>query len=119
MNIKYILIILGEPYSTFSEIIGKYFIKKKYFKKKIILVGNKELLSKQLKKLNYSFYLNQITNIEDSKKNMVNIIDVEFKYGKVFSTINTKSNSYIKNSFDISLNILKNNRECVLINGPI
>ena len=119
MNIKYILIILGEPYSTFSEIIGKYFIKKKYFKKKIILVGNKELLSKQLKKLNYSFYLNQITNIEDSKKNMVNIIDVEFKYGKVFSTINTKSNIYIKNSFDISLNILKNNRECVLINGPI
>ena len=119
MNIKYILIILGEPYSTFSEIIGKYFIKKKYFKKKIILVGNKELLSKQLKKLNYSFYLNQITNIEESKKNMVNIIDVEFKYGKVFSTINTKSNSYIKNSFDISLNILKNNRECVLINGPI
>lgn len=119
MNIKYILIILGEPYSTFSEIIGKYFIKKKYFKKKIILVGNKELLSKQLKKLNYSFYLNQITNIEESKKNMVNIIDVEFKYGKVFSTINTKSNIYIKNSFDISLNILKNNRECVLINGPI
>ena len=119
MNIKYILIILGEPYSTFSEIIGKYFIKKKYFKKKIILVGNKELLSKQLKKLNYSFYLNQITNIEESKKNMVNIIDIEFKYGKVFSTINTKSNSYIKNSFDISLNILKNNRECVLINGPI
>ena len=28
MNTKYIFIILGEPYSTFSEIIGKYFLKK-------------------------------------------------------------------------------------------
>ena len=33
MNIKYILIVLGEPYSTFSEIIGKYFKKKKILKK--------------------------------------------------------------------------------------
>ena len=37
MNIKYIIIVLGEPYSTFSEIIGKYFKKVKKFKKKIIL----------------------------------------------------------------------------------
>ena len=35
MNTKFILIILGEPYSTFSEIIGKYF-RSKRFKKYII-----------------------------------------------------------------------------------
>ena len=29
MNSKYIIVILGEPYSTFSEIIGKYFKRKK------------------------------------------------------------------------------------------
>ena len=34
MNIDYILIVLGEPYSTFSEILGKYFIKKKKIKAK-------------------------------------------------------------------------------------
>ena len=50
MNIKYIIIVLGEPYSVFSEIIGKYF-KKKNIKKKIILIGNIKLLKKQLKKL--------------------------------------------------------------------
>ena len=33
MNSNYILIILGEPYSVFSEIIGKYFKKKKNLKK--------------------------------------------------------------------------------------
>ncbi len=119
MNIKYILIILGEPYSTFSEILGKYFIKKKNLEKKIILIGNKEIFTKQLKKLNYSLNLNQIKNIEESKKNMVNIINVEFKHTKVFSVIDVKSNSYIKKSFDISLDILKYNDESILINGPI
>ena len=63
MNIKYILIVLGEPYSTFSEIIGKYFAKKKIIKNKIILIGNKNLLLRQLRKLNYDFKLNEINKI--------------------------------------------------------
>ena len=49
MNSKFIIIVLGEPYSTFSEILGKYFTKLKNLKK-IILVGNTELLKKQLVK---------------------------------------------------------------------
>ena len=57
MNIKYILIVLGEPYSTFSEIIGKYFSKIRKFNKKIIIIGNKNLLEKQLKYLNYKLKL--------------------------------------------------------------
>ena len=36
MNIKYVIIVLGEPFSIFSEIIGKYF-KKRKIKKKIII----------------------------------------------------------------------------------
>ena len=35
MNINYIIIVLGEPYSTFSEILGKYFTKNKKQKKKL------------------------------------------------------------------------------------
>ena len=54
MNIKYIFVVLGEPYSTFSEIIGKYF-KKKTYKKKIILVGNISLLKKQYQNLKLYF----------------------------------------------------------------
>ena len=34
MKIKFIIIILGEPNSVFSEIIGKYFTKVKKLKKK-------------------------------------------------------------------------------------
>ena len=43
MKIKFIIIILGEPNSVFSEIIGKYFTKVKNLKK-IILIGNINLL---------------------------------------------------------------------------
>ena len=35
MNINFIIITLGEPFSTFSEIIAKYFIKKKNLKRKL------------------------------------------------------------------------------------
>ena len=120
MNIKYILIVLGEPYSTFSEIIGKYFIKEKTFKEKIILIGNINLLNKQLKKLNYFLKLNEIKNLNEAKNNTINIINVKFNHKKVFSNISSKSNIYIKEAFDTSLKILKNkHKECILINGPI
>ena len=55
MNTKYILIILGEPYSTFSEIVGKYFKKNRKLNNKIVLVGCKSLLQSQLKDLNCLF----------------------------------------------------------------
>ena len=119
MNTKYILVILGEPYSTFSEIIGKYFKRKKKLKRKIILVGSKSLLKKQLHDLNYLFELNEIKSIKKAKQNIVNIIDVKFNYKKIYSKVSIKSNNYIRKCFDISLKILKNNNNCILINGPI
>ncbi len=120
MNTKYILIILGEPYSTFSEIIGKYFVNNTKFKKKIIIIGNNKLLKAQLKNLNYLFSLNEIKNIEEAKKNIVNIIDVNFNYKKIYSKISSESNNYLNKCFDIVLDIIKKNQgKCILINGPI
>ena len=120
MNTKFILIILGEPYSTFSEIIGKYFVNNIKFKKKIIIIGNNKLLKAQLKNLNYLFSLNEIKNIEEAKKNIVNIIDVNFSYKKIYSKISSESNNYLKKCFDIVLDIIKKNQgKCILINGPI
>ena len=120
MNIKYILISLGEPYSDFSEIIGKYFSKNKKFKKKIILIGNINLLRKQLKKLKYKFKINEINNFYEAKKDIVNIINIEFIFKKTFAKITNKSKQYIKQSFEQSLKIIKKNQnKVVFINGPI
>ena len=37
----------------------------------------------------------------------------------MFDKISSKSNNYINSCFEISLNLLKNNKDAILINGPI
>jgi 4-hydroxythreonine-4-phosphate dehydrogenase len=122
VNYKPIIIVAGEPYSIFLEIFFK--TKKKHkFKKPIILIVSKELLIKQMKRLNYNFKINLINennnNFNKIKNDKINIIDIDFKFKKTFDIISDKSNTYIKNCFKIALKILKKNRCSGLINGPI
>ena len=120
MSTKYILIILGEPFSTFSEILGKYFSKRTKSKKVIILIGNKKLFNDQLKKLKYKLELNEINNLRNAKKNIINFFNISFKYNKAFSKISIKSKKYIESSFDKALDIIKKNEDkFILINGPV
>ena len=53
----------------------------------------------------------------DNKK--INIIDINFNQKKPFNKISSKSNDYIKMSFDMALKILKNKFTNKFINGPI
>ena len=95
-------------------------LKKKIIKNKIILIGNKNLLLRQLRKLNYDFKLNEINKINEARRDIVNIINIEFKFKKIFDRITKKSNSYIEKSFNTALKILKySNNQSILINGPI
>tara|TARA_Y100000768_G_C23953169_1_gene671319 strand:+ start:697 stop:1662 length:966 start_codon:yes stop_codon:yes gene_type:complete len=120
MNIKYVIIVLGEPFSTFTEIIGKYFKKVKILKKKIVLVGSYNLIVNQLKFLGYSIKLNKIHDIDEAKSKIVNIVDIDFKFKKTFSKISPNSNDYIHKCFRESLKLLKENKDkSVLINGPV
>ncbi len=120
MNIKFIIIILGEPYSTFSEIVGKYFTDIKIHKKIIVIIGNKSLFEKQLNKLRYNLDIKEIESLKEAKKNTLNIINVDFQYKKIFGNISIKSRKYIENCFDLSLNLIRNQEaKYILINGPI
>ena len=121
MNIKIILIVLGEPNSTFSEVLFKYFNSNKYKKnkKKIILIGNVKLLNAQMKILKQNVLLNEIYNVSKSESKKINIINVDYDFKDPFSKIKINSNKYIEKCFDISLSIIKKNKNCVLINGPI
>ena len=60
---KNIVIIAGEPYSVFLELLFKS-IKLKKIKKPFILICSKNLLVSQMKKLNYNFKINLINNYE-------------------------------------------------------
>ena len=122
MKDKAILIVAGEPNSIFLEIFFKS-LKKNNFKKPIIIIASKNLVVQQMKKLRFNFKINLINkkkivfNLLTNKE--LNIINVDYKFKKVFDKISENSNLYIKNSFDIALTLLKTNRFIGLINGPI
>ena len=121
MSIKKILIILGEPNSTFSEILLKYFNSKNFknTSSKIILIGSFDLLSEQIKFLKYKNRLNKILDINHALKKKINILNVNYKFNKAFSNISDKSNKYIEDCFNLGLKIIKKNKSIILINGPI
>jgi len=121
MKINKILIILGEPQSTFSEILFKYFSSKEFSKnkKKIILIGSISLLRKQMKKLKFNLNLKIINNVKDAKINELNILNINYNNQKIFSKISSNSKKYISECFKIGLNLIKKNNKIALINGPV
>jgi len=121
MKINKILIILGEPQSTFSEILFKYFSSKEFSKneKKIILIGSISLLRKQMKKLKFNLNLKIINNLKEAKINELNILNINYNNQKIFSKISSNSKNYISGCFKIGLNLIKKNKKIALINGPV
>ena len=121
MSFNKILIVLGEPNSIFSEVLFKYFKLKSFKNNKsiIIIVGNKKLIFKQMRKLRYDFNINQINQIEKAREKEINLIDIDYKFDKPFSKISSSSNKYIENSFKKALQLIKVNKISKLINGPV
>ena len=122
MKNKPIIVIAGEPYSIFLEIFFKS-IKKINLKKPVILIASKRLVLAQMKVLGFNFKINIINknkiNFDLLNNKKINLINVNFKFTKVFDKISNKSNTYIRNSFEIALKILKEKKFSGLINGPI
>jgi len=122
MKSKPIIIVGGEPYSIFSEILFKSLNKNK-FRNPIIIIGSYNLFKKQMKYLNYNLEYNLINlknlNFKNIDNQKINIIDINFKFKKIFDKISDKSNIYIKKSFDIAFKIIKSHEIAGLINGPV
>ena len=118
MKNKSIVIINGDPKSTFNEILIKT-LKNKVLKKigfSIIMVCSEKLFKDELKRLNTKIKFQKFENHNNLSKNNIYIIDVPLNY-KNLSVKN--KNYYIKKSFDVGLNLLKENSSLALINGPI
>ena len=125
MKNKPLIIVSGEPYSIFSEIFYKIF-KSSFYKKykiPIILIGSKNVIEMQMKKMKYSYKINLIkkNEIENAKLNNfeINLIDVKLNFKKPFGKITNKSSKYIKECFEIAINIMKKKLGFALINGPV
>ena len=122
MKNRPIIIVGGEPYGIFFEIFFKS--KKKIdLRRPVILIASKKLILLQMKKFGYNFKINTIDknkiNFNLLDKDKINLINVDFRFNKIFDKISSKSNSYINQSFEIALKILKEKKCAGLINGPV
>ena len=122
MKNRPIIIVGGEPYGIFFEIFFKS-KKKINLRRPVILIASKKLILLQMKKLGYNFKINTIDkskiNFNLLDKDKINLINVDFRFNKIFDKISSKSNSYINQSFEIALKILKEKKCAGLINGPV
>ena len=122
---KPVLIILGEPNSVFIEILAKA-LNKNSIKKKInypiIIIGSKNLLISQLKRLKkkISFKLFEDNKFENKKLlNKIYLIDINYKFKKPFESISKKSKKYISKCFEKGLNFLNSGISDIIVNGPV
>ncbi len=90
---KNICIVAGEPDSINSEIIAKSWLKLKIAdRKKLIIIGNYNLIKLQLKKLKYKIDLEKTNILNQTIKNKLRIYDISFKKNKL--------SKYIKDSLN-------------------
>ena len=117
-----IIIVAGEPNSIFLEIFFKT-IKAKKFRSPLVLICSLNVLKLYMKKLNFKKKINiiNISNINNIILNnqSINLINVPYIQKPKLGKITSKSNNYIKKSFEIALKIIKSGFSSKLINGPI
>jgi len=122
MNFNPILIVSGEPNSVFLELFFKV-INQNIIKSPIILISSKKLLVLQMKKMGFkkNIRLLSATKLKSYKINnkTINLIDVKYNPNKAFEKISSKSNIFIKNSFELAFKIIKKYNIVKFINGPI
>ena len=118
MKNKSVAIICGDPKSTFNEILIKTlkdnFLKNTNFP--IIIISSEKIFRKELKKFKTKISLEKFDNSENLNKKKVYIIDIPLDDKNL--TLN-KKNFYIKKSFEVGLNLIKEKRSFALTNGPI
>ena len=118
MKDRPIIIVCGDPESTFNEILIKTLDNKilKNSKFPIVIIGSKKLLEDELKRTKKKISFQKFDKQKNLNKNKIHIIDIPLDFKKL-TTI--KKNSYIKKSFEIGLKLVNKVNSLALINGPI
>lgn len=118
---KKIVIVFGDPNSINSEIIFKTWKKlNQLIRKKICVIGNYNLIKKQLDKLGYYLKLNKLKNINDDiDHKMLNIINVNLNFKNPFKVSIKHSSAFVKESLDLAHFLSTKNHINGFINCPI
>ena len=94
---KIICIIAGDPNSINSELIFKSWQNLNLnIRRKILLIGNYDLINKQKRKLNFNINLSRITNIKNLKdSNNLKVLDIPLKFKNCFNVPKKEASKYV------------------------
>ena len=117
MKNKTIVIVLGEPKSTFVEILLKV-LNKKFLKKtsyKIIIIGSREIFDNEIKKLNKFLAIKNFSEkFYNLKENKILFLDIPYNQNKERGNLD-----YLNGCFEKGLYLMKKFKFRAFINGPI
>lgn len=118
---KKIIILSGDPNSVNSELIYKSWKKlNKPIRRKIILISNYNLLSKQFKKLKYSIGLVKINKIDQNEKdNSLKILNIDLNFKDPFKVKKKSASSFIRNSLNLAHKIALDKRIKGIVNCAV
>ena len=116
-----IILIAGDPNSINSEIIFKSFKKlSKSLKNRIYLIGSYDLISQQLRKLNFNLKLEEIDNIKEvNKGSSLKIININIKFKNPFKVERNEASKYVLKSLNLAHKIAVEEKVAGIINCPI
>ncbi len=118
MKNKSVIIICGDPRSTFNEILIKTLKNKisKSIKYPIIIICSKKLFINELKKFRTTINFQDFDIQKKTLEKKIYFVDVPLDYKKLSEA---KKNLYISQSFKVALNLIKKSNSYALINGPV
>ena len=116
-----ISIIAADPNSINSEIIAKLWKRKKFSKKlNIFVIGNYNLLKKQLKLLKINIKTEKINELENKNfKKKLCIYDVPLQFKKPFEVSSKYVSSYVIRSLKLGIKLANTKKISGFVNCPI
>ncbi len=121
MNNKKIILVAGDPNSINSEIIFKSWKKiNNNLKKKIYIIGNFDLITRQLKFFNSHVITKKVKNVNEKyKTNNLKIIDVDLNFKDPFKVSKSNASKYVLKSLGLAHNLAITNDVKGIINCAI
>ena len=118
---KIITIVAGDPNSINSELIFKTWKNLNIIiKKKIILIGNYNLICEQIKKLKFKINLSKINHIDDIQPlNSLKILDFSLRFKDCFNVSKKDASKYVIGCLNYAHTLCKQGKINAFINCPI